>query len=226
VRRLADGTLEFLGRSDQQVKIRGFRVELQEVESVLHQHPAVRQAVAAGCDDEHGFKRLVAYIVPSGPARPDPSDLRQWLSARLPSYMVPSFFVFLDALPQTPNGKVDRKTLPVLDQPPRQSEEFVAPRTDLEVTLAAICADVLHLDRISVSASLFDLGADSLHIFQIVSRAAQAGTIISAGQVTRLQNIAAVAREAEKMTGAASSSSLPPLVPALREGFRVASSAN
>jgi len=226
VRRLGDGTLEFLGRSDQQVKIRGFRVELQEVESVLHQHSAVRQAVALGCNDEHGFKRLVAYIVPSGPARPDPPDLRQWLSTRLPSYMVPSFFVFLDAIPQTPNGKVDRKALPLPDQPARQSEEFVAPRTDLEVTLAAICADVLHLDRISVSASLFDLGADSLHIFQIVSRAAQAGTILSAGQITRLQNIAALAREAENITGAASSSPLPPIVPALREGFRVASSPN
>src|SRR5262249_36168917 len=135
------------------------------------------QSVAAGCADEHGFKRLVAYVV-AGTTPPDTAELRQWLSGRLPAYMVPSLFVFLDALPHTPNGKIDRKALPLPDQPGSPNDEFVAPRTVLEASLASLCASVLHLDRISVTSSLFDLGADSLHVFQVVSHAAKSGIAI------------------------------------------------
>ncbi|HKT48568.1 MAG TPA: amino acid adenylation domain-containing protein [Candidatus Acidoferrales bacterium] len=225
VRCHADGTLEFLGRSDQQVKIRGFRVELQEVEAALNRHPGIRQAVAAGCNDEHGFKKLVAYVVPERPPEaPDPSELREWLRGHLPTYMIPSQYIFLDALPHTPNGKVDRKSLPHPEDAARLTDEFVPPRTPLEAQIASLCATVMQVDRIGVTTSLLDLGADSLHLFQIASRAAAAGLPVTAEQIMRLHTVEALAKEIGRTKESDSSfGALPPLAPAAREQFRVAS---
>ena len=194
VRYRTDGKLQFLGRLDNQVKIRGFRIELGEIESVLARNPDIRECVVAAQEDEPGTNRLVAYCVPQESRACSSEDLRSWVSSSLPDYMVPSVFVSLPSLPRTPNGKVDRKALVHLDtlSLPEQNL-FIAPRTAAEATLASLCAEVLHLDRLSVHDSLFDLGADSIHLFQIIARAASVGMILAPQQVLRLRTVAAIA---------------------------------
>ena len=127
-----DGVIEFLGRIDHQVKIRGVRIELGEIEAVLNQHPAVQETVAVVREDRPGDKRLVAYVVPNSEQAFVPSELRRFLKAKLPDYMVPSSFVMLDALPLTPNGKVDRKALPA---PIRPGLNWMIPLWPLELLL-------------------------------------------------------------------------------------------
>ena len=196
VRYRPDGHLEFLGRLDNQVKVRGFRIELGEIESVLARNPEIRECVVAAQQDEVGGSRLVAYCVAQESQRCSSEELRNWVAASLPEYMVPSVFVFMPALPHTPNGKVDRKALVRLDalSLPEQNL-FIAPRTPAEVKLAAVCAEVLHLDRVSVHDSLFDLGADSIHLFQIVARATLVGLPVAPQQILRLRTVAALAAE-------------------------------
>src|SRR5262249_17698758 len=145
-RYLADGNIEFLGRTDDQVKMRGFRIELGEIESVLAQHPAIQQAVVLAREDKPGDKQLVAYVV----ASPDTSlnELRSFLKQKLPEYIVPAAFVFLNEIPLSPNGKVDRKALPAPHQSrPELNDDFAAPRTPNEELIANIWASVLKLDR-------------------------------------------------------------------------------
>jgi amino acid adenylation domain-containing protein len=199
VRYSSDGKLEFLGRLDNQVKVRGFRIELGEIESVLARNPDIRECVIAAQEDEPGSNRLVAYCVPHESRKCSSEDLRNWVAASLPEYMIPSVFVIMPALPHTPNGKVDRKALVRLDalSLPEQNL-FVAPRNAAEAKLAAVCAEVLHLDRVSVHDSLFDLGADSIHLFLIIARAAQVGIALAPQQILRLRTIAALAADASE----------------------------
>ncbi|MFP2934977.1 AMP-binding enzyme, partial [Pyxidicoccus sp. 3LG] len=138
----ADGTLEFLGRTDFQVKVRGFRIELGEIEAVLRQFSGVQEAVAVVREDVPGDKRIVAYLVATTPGI-DTSAVRTFVQQRLPEYMVPSALVELPALPLSSNGKVDRKALPAPDFAAASTEDFVAPRTELEIKLADIFASVL-----------------------------------------------------------------------------------
>jgi amino acid adenylation domain-containing protein len=196
VRYRPEGRLEFLGRLDNQVKVRGFRIELGEIESVLARNPDIRECVVAAQEDEPGTNRLVAYCVPQQSQECSSEDLRNWVAASLPEYMIPSVFVFMPALPHTPNGKVDRKDLVRLDalSLPEQNL-FIAPRTAAEAKLAAVCAEVLHLDRVSVHDSLFDLGTDSIHLFQIIARAARVGMTLAPQQILRLRTVAALAAE-------------------------------
>jgi amino acid adenylation domain-containing protein len=196
VRYRPDGHLEFLGRLDNQVKIRGFRIELGEIETVLTRNPDIRECVVAVQEDETGGSRLVAYCVPQVSQRCSSEDLRNWVAASLPEYMIPSVFVFMPALPHTPNGKVNRKALVRLDglSLPEQNL-FIAPRTPAEAKLAAVCAEVLHLDRVSVHDSLFDLGADSIHLFQIIARAALVDITLAPQQILRLRTVAALAAD-------------------------------
>ncbi|HYH82011.1 MAG TPA: amino acid adenylation domain-containing protein [Longimicrobium sp.] len=165
VRWRADGTVEYLGRMDEQVKVRGFRVEPGEVETVLRRHPGVADCVVVAHADEEGGRRLVAYV--AGGA--DADALRAHLGRSLPGYMVPGAFVALDHLPLTPNGKVDRRALP---EPVHAAAEarYLAPRTPVEATLAAICAEVLRLDRVGVDESFFALGGHSLLATRVISR--------------------------------------------------------
>ena len=130
-RYLPDGNLEFLGRRDQQVKIRGYRIELEEIEAALRQHPAVRETVVLAQEDvRRGDKRLVAYLVANQEPAPTPQALRTFLKQKLPAYMIPSAFVVLEALPRTPNGKLDRQALPTPDTTSFPgAAAFVAPRT-------------------------------------------------------------------------------------------------
>jgi amino acid adenylation domain-containing protein len=164
-----DGVLEFLGRDDHQVKVRGFRIELGEVEAALAAHPGVREAAAAALADESGEARLVAYVVEEDEVPPDAPDLRAWLRARLPDYMVPSLFVPLEALPRTANGKTDRAALPAPEGGRAAVEaEYVEPRTAVEEALAAVWAETLHVERVGVHDNFFELGGHSILATQLV----------------------------------------------------------
>ena len=165
-----DGNVEFLGRGDDQVKIRGFRIELGEIETALSQHPAVKQTVLLALEDEHGDKRLAAYIVAQSGQASSPDALRSYLKQHLPDYMVPSAFVLLPKIPLTPNGKIDRKALPAPEQAQAQTHTYVAPATPTEHAVAAIWADVLRRDQISTTDNFFDLGGHSLMATQVISR--------------------------------------------------------
>lgn len=178
-RRLADGTIEFLGRSDYQVKIRGFRIELGEIEEVLAKYPGVAVAVVVACRDTPGENteshdadaRLVAYIQADTNSAPTSEELRSYLRTRLPDYMVPSLFVFLDAMPLTANGKIDRKALPVPSCDVTVGvAAFVAPRNEVEKNLANIWRAVLKREQIGVYDNFFELGGHSLLAMQVIFR--------------------------------------------------------
>ncbi|CAD5923718.1 non-ribosomal peptide synthetase [Planktothrix agardhii] len=174
-RYLPDGNIEYLGRIDNQVKIRGFRIELGEIETILSQHSAVKTAIVIAREDETEQKRLVAYIVPQeGISNPQEqgllavTELRQFLKAQLPEYMVPSAFVILESLPLTSNGKVDRRALPAPDF--QSEEQYVAPRNPIEEILAAIWVKVLKVEQVGIHDNFFELGGHSLLATQLISR--------------------------------------------------------
>ena len=166
VRFLPDGTLEYLGRTDDQVKWRGFRIEPGEIETALADHASVRQAAVLIREDNPGDKRLVAYVVGDDP---DAEALRLHLKERLPDYMVPQAFVVLDALPLTPSGKVARRSLPVPDYADA-ADAYVAPRTPVEEALVTIWAEVLNVERVGIHDDFFALGGHSLLATQLISR--------------------------------------------------------
>ena len=168
VRRRADGALEFLGRIDFQVKVRGFRIELGEIEAALAEHESVREAVAVVREDAPGDARIVAYLVADNVA-PAADALRQMLAKRLPDYMVPSAFVVLDAMPLTPNGKVDRKALPAPEWSV-DADAYVAPRTATEQTLAALWSELLGVEQVGANDGFFALGGHSLRAARLASR--------------------------------------------------------
>jgi amino acid adenylation domain-containing protein/non-ribosomal peptide synthase protein (TIGR01720 family) len=169
-RRRADGVLEYVGRIDHQVKIRGFRIELGEIESRLHEQPQVRDAAVAVQESPNG-KYLVAYLVPTQePAGELPEIIKARLRTLLPDYMVPLHWLILDQLPRNANGKLDRKALPGLDIGQLQSQAYVAPRSDLEQTLADIWAQVLKVEQVGIHDNFFELGGHSLLATQIASR--------------------------------------------------------
>jgi amino acid adenylation domain-containing protein len=169
-RYLPDGNIEFTRRIDHQVKIRGFRIELGEIEAVLSQHPVVLQSVVIAREDIVGDKRLVAYIVVKPKQNlPSVSELRSFLKEQLPEYMIPVAFVTLDTIPLTPNGKIDRKALPISDSVDRE-EEYIAPRTPSEEIIANIFASVLGIQYVGIHDNFFTLGGHSLLATQLISR--------------------------------------------------------
>ncbi|WP_017654190.1 non-ribosomal peptide synthetase [Fortiea contorta] len=192
-RYLPDGNIEYLGRIDHQVKLRGFRVELGEIEALLSQHPAVNQNLVIVREDIPGSQRLVAYIVPNPDQTPTVSDLRAFLKARLPEYMVPSAFILLDTLPLTPNGKVDRRALPTPESRQELGVNFVAPRTPQESKLVAIWAEVLRLPQVGIHDNFFEIGGDSILSLQIIARANQAGMQLNVKQLFQHQTISELA---------------------------------
>jgi thioesterase domain-containing protein/acyl carrier protein len=168
-RYMADGNIEFLGRIDHQVKVRGFRVEVGEIEAALAQHPAVREAVVKPFRDDGGNVSLAGYVVRKGPV--EATDLGRHLRTALPEYMVPGAFVFLDSLPITPNGKVDRAALPVPDAPAAAAAAgYVPPANDAEKAIQGLWEEVLNARPVSVTARFEDLGGHSLTAAQLVSR--------------------------------------------------------
>jgi amino acid adenylation domain-containing protein len=166
-----DGGIDFIGRSDGQVKVRGNRIELGEIITVLHRHPAVRTSHVAAREHAPGDMRLVAYIVPMPGHAPTAGDLQGFLKLHLPEYMVPATYVRIEALPVTPNGKVDPAALPAPDVANSMREESdAAPRTSVEGLLAEIVAAILSLDRVGVDDDFFLLGGHSLLGVQLISR--------------------------------------------------------
>jgi amino acid adenylation domain-containing protein len=169
-----NGELEFLGRTDHQVKVRGFRIETGEIEAAIIKHPGVKEAAVVAHEDERGGKSLVAYVVPigleSGRHPAIPQDLRAVLQGQLPEYMQPSAFVCLGALPRTPNGKVDRKSLPALDLVEIAQASYVAPANETEQRVVAIWEKVLGIPTISTTANFFDVGGHSLLAAQLLAR--------------------------------------------------------
>src|SRR5262249_46756472 len=142
----ADGELQFLGRADRQVKIRGYRIEPGEIEERLLEHPRLTEVAVTVRTERSGEKRLVAYVVSTDPEPPGSDELRTFIGSRLPEYMVPGTVVFLDALPRTPSGKIDRRSLPELgNEALEAARPFVSPRTPLEEKLAGLWRDVLGL---------------------------------------------------------------------------------
>jgi aspartate racemase len=169
VRYLSDGNIEFLGRIDNQVKVRGFRIELGEIESVLGRHPVVRDAVVVARQDTPGEKQLVGYLVTHRTVAV--SALRDFLKEKLPDYMIPSAFVFLDSLPLTSNGKVDRQKLPCPGPSrPELETAFAMPGTATEELVARTWAEILKLERVGVHDNFFELGGHSLLATQVISR--------------------------------------------------------
>ncbi|KZE44088.1 hypothetical protein AV540_01955 [Brevibacillus parabrevis] len=192
VRYLPDGQIEFIGRSDDQVSIRGFRVELGEIESVLYQHPAVKEAIVLAREDMPGVKRLAAYVVVAEGDAEQADGLRSYLKEKLPEYMVPAAFVTMKALPLTPNGKVDRRALPVPEYTAADGE-YVAPETFIEKVLAQIWKEVLGVEEVGIHDNFFELGGDSILSIQIVARAGQSGIRLSPKLLFENQTIAELA---------------------------------
>jgi amino acid adenylation domain-containing protein len=176
-RYLPDGNIEFLGRIDNQVKVRGFRIEVGEVEAVLRSHPEVKEAVVIAREKRlrirvpYGSRNLylAAYVV-AELGTLNSRELSEFLKQKLPQYMLPSAFVFLEALPLSPNGKIDRRALPAPDLENDRIEAFVAPRTPTEAAIADIMAAVLGVQKVGIYDNFFELGGHSLLATQVISR--------------------------------------------------------
>lgn len=167
-RYLPDGNLEYLGRIDHQVKVRGFRIELGEIENALLKHPCVREVVVLASEEKSGDKQLVAYIVSLTDQTPTTDELRNHLKQLLPEYMVPSVFMLLDSLPLLPNGKVDRRALPVPESlRPNLTITYQAPQSQTEQQIAKLWQEVLHLEKVGIHDNFFDLGGHSLLMLQV-----------------------------------------------------------
>jgi aryl carrier-like protein len=214
VRRHPDGRLEFLGRLDNQVKVRGHRIELGEIEAVLRSHPGVRQACVLPEREGTNVKRLVAYCLPVEKVSLSEAALLEHLRSALPQHMLPETIIPLEAFPLTPNGKIDRAKLPSPAQTRAgRTREYVAPDTRQEKQLAEIVGEVLHIERVGVTDNLFKLGADSLQVFQVTSRAVKAGLAITPRMVLKLRTIRGVLGEldAAKSAGVGQTSVIKPV---------------
>ncbi|WP_018682964.1 non-ribosomal peptide synthase/polyketide synthase [Actinokineospora enzanensis] len=190
VRWTRDGQLAFVGRADDQVKVRGFRIELGEVEAALRAHPAVVDAAAAVHTDPAGHKRLVGYV--AGTGLPDSAALREFLTETQPDHLVPTAFVLLDRLPVSPNGKVDRRSLPAPDLT-TSTVAYVPPTTPVEEALVKVWADVLGVERVGLADNFFALGGDSILSIQVAARARQAGLKLATKELFLHQTIAELA---------------------------------
>ena len=170
-RYLADGVIECFGRADDQIKLRGFRIELGEIEAVLKQHPSVRQAVVDVRSSSSGDRRLVAYLVMEGDKRPDLSAVRGFLKTKLPDYMIPSAFMFLESIPVSPSGKLNRRALPDMDEAPAELPSGPAePLTPVHQGIATIFSEVLEVRQVGLHDNFFELGGHSLLATRVISR--------------------------------------------------------
>jgi acyl carrier protein len=163
-----------MGRADAQIKLRGFRIELGEIETILERQPGVRQAVVIVREDSPGDQRLTAYMVALDRGSVAVDTLREALAAKLPDYMVPAAYVFLDKFPLTPNRKVDRKALPApTASTTTRSANYVPPRTNSEKQVAAIWELLLDNQNVGVTQNFFDLGGHSLLVIRLQARLRQ-----------------------------------------------------
>jgi amino acid adenylation domain-containing protein len=220
---LADGRLEFLGRSDYQLKLRGFRIEAGEVEAALDEHPGLRRSVVIIRDDVAGGRGLVAYVVGEAAGAPSDAELRRFLQEKLPAYMIPSAFVRLTALPLTPSGKLDRQALPPPEAKGASREDvYVAPRTPFERGVADIWAEVLELADVGAEDNFFELGGHSLTATRVLSQVrTRFGANISLRQLFESPTVAGLARQTEAALGEGQEASDPSIMPVRRVRVRV-----
>ncbi|WP_367129334.1 amino acid adenylation domain-containing protein [Saccharothrix sp. HUAS TT1] len=206
----SDGRLEYVGRADDMIKIRGFRVELGEIEAVLGDHPGVTGAAVALHEDDEGRPLLVGYVAPAGTALTE-TELRRWVAAELPDYMVPARFLVLDAVPVTPTGKVDRKLLPVpgADRP-GIAQGFDPPVGEVERRLATVWERALGLDAVGRWDNFFELGGDSIRSIKVMGLAADEGIAFTLQDLFRRPTVAGLA---EVATSAAAPTARPGAVP-------------
>ncbi len=214
-RYLPGGDVELLGREDLQVKVHGHRIELEEIETILAQHPAVGRCAAAALDG-----RLAAWVVPAGEAAVDPGDLTRFLQGKLPAYMVPATFVVLPGLPLTANGKVDRRRLPPPEAAaaPAPGAGAGTPRSSVEEILCAICAAVLGRPHAAGGDNFFALGGHSLLATRLAARVRDAlGVELALRQVFAAATLAELAREIERRRQAGAAAAAPPILPVPRQ---------
>ncbi|MEA2782048.1 MAG: hypothetical protein QOK29_3592 [Rhodospirillaceae bacterium] len=218
-RRMPGGEIQILGRMDHQVKLRGFRIELGEIEAALSAKAGLTAAVMLREDMPTG-PQLVAYYAGTSDAAQSPAALRSLLADELPDYMIPTTWMRLEKLPVSPNGKIDRAALPVPDVAHPDSEEFHAPRTPMQTTLAGIFGDVLGLERVGMRDDLLALGADSIHLFQITARANRNGIRLSAKQLIQHRTIETLSGHLAE-AGANASSDVAPRVSSILSKFKL-----
>jgi len=213
---------------DRQVKVRGFRIELGEIESVLNQAVGIRESAVIVREDVPGDRRLIAYYAAADGHLASATDLRMHLGQTVPDYMVPSAFVKMDALPRTPNGKLDKRGLPTPELTVEKSSKSTKPRNAEEQRMSDIWAEVLRLKTVGIDDNLFELGADSLHVFQIVARANKAGMKVTPKLVLQQRTIRAILEQAKEPAGngngngnGAAPVASSTIVPVSREKYRV-----
>lgn len=192
-RYLTDDSIEILGRMDDQVKINGHRIELQEISAILSEHPSVHDAIVIAMETP-GEKNMVAYLVQKPGSLINIAELREFLGKKLPAYMIPAFFINLDSLPLTANGKIDRKALPVPGNQPCLSS-YIAPRNECEKLLAEIWRNVLRIERVGIHDNFFDLGGASMQSLQVVAKANMYGIPLSVENIFEYQTIAELAAQ-------------------------------
>ncbi|MDJ0732572.1 MAG: amino acid adenylation domain-containing protein [Nostocaceae cyanobacterium] len=200
-RYFSDGNIEFLGRIDNQIKIRGFRIELGEIEALLNQYPGVQETVVIAREDVPGNKRLVAYVIPQQQSAITVNELRHFLQNKLPYFMVPSTVVLLKELPLSPNGKIDRKALPIPEQV--RSDligDFVPPRTPVEEKLTQIWNEVLKVEKVGIYDNFFELGGHSLLTTQLLAKVKEAFNLeISLRSLLEKPTVAGLAENIERV---------------------------
>ena len=200
-----------MGRADHQVKIRGFRIELGEIENVFRQHPQVQDCVAALYQESSGEKRLALYVVAKDNHLPSAGDLRRFAGSKLPDYMLPASVMYLEALPLTTHGKVDRRALPLPEHTrPELEQSYVPPANDVERTLAEIWSEVLHLDRVGVEDNYFTLGGDSIRSIEVRAYAQARGLDFSVQQLFQYQTIRELAQQLKDAVAPAASARVQP----------------
>lgn len=184
---LPDGNIEFIGRIDSQVKIRGFRIEIGEIESQLVKHKEIREALVLAKDDENNNKYLCAYIITV--KKISIKQLREYLSKSLPYYMIPQFFIQLEKMPETSNGKIDKKVLPEPEGTINTGVEYLPPTNEIEIKLVEVYEEVLGVDKVGINDNFFELGGDSIKAIQISSRLSKNGMKLEIKDIMKSHNI-------------------------------------
>ncbi len=215
-RLLADGGVDFLGRTDHQVKIRGFRIEPGEIEATLLQHPGIREAAVKAWRGEHD-QRLVAYAVEDSPGTTTRAALRSWLGERLPDYMVPGLFVFLTEMPLSPSGKADHQKLPAPDRVQLETDGISqVPMTPVEELVGAVLGEVLEVESVSASDNFFELGGHSLLATKVISRIRSVcGVDLPVRKLFEAPTVADLALEVERALRAIGGTPAPSSIEAL-----------
>ncbi|MFG6107723.1 amino acid adenylation domain-containing protein [Leptothoe sp. EHU-05/26/07-4] len=213
-----DGQIEFLGRLDSQVKLRGLRIELGEIEATLAHHPVIQDTVVLVHGDQPDEQRLVAYMVSGAASPPTSAELRQFLKEKLPEYMIPNSFIFLETFPLTPNGKVDRRSLPEPGQGMQPGQLFKPPRDRLELDLALLWSEILNVYPIGVQDDFFELGGHSLMAVSLMARIQQ--TMGKTLPLATLFQGATVEQQAAILRQELETQSWSPLVPLKPQGTK------